>query len=69
MARTLLAAAGGLTHGVHPGAETSAGAEQFPILGIVILAVAWVIFLAVRMTLKPGEKEKNHIKRTILKDD
>ena len=69
MESALLTAAGGLTHGIHPGAETSTGAGQFLILGIVIVAVAWVFFLAVRMTVKPGEKEENHIKRTVLKDD
>jgi len=67
--RALLAAAEGSTHGVHPAAQTDAGVGYYFILGIVIVGVAWIMFMAIRMTLKPGENEEDHIKRTVLKDD
>lgn len=45
------------------------GPVDWAILVAGALITAWVIWLAVRWTLKPGEEEPDHVKRSILDDE
>lgn len=56
----------------HMGHEMSSGPHatwEYVLAGFSVAVVLWVFYLAVRMTLRPGEDEKTHIKRTVLDDD
>jgi len=41
---------------------------EYLLVAVAVVVLAWVLYLAVRMTVRPGEKEKNHIKRLILEE-
>lgn len=41
--------------------------DIFLAVGAVIVVV-WSFYLAVRYTIRPGEKERNHIKRRVLNE-
>ncbi len=45
------------------------GTAGWVIVGVASLFVAWVFWRAVVLTIRPGEEEPDHIKRTILDDD
>lgn len=44
------------------------GLLSYLIVAVAVAVVAWVFYLAIRMTVSPGETEPDHIKRTILED-
>ena len=41
---------------------------EYLIVAIAVVAMVWTVFLAVRMTVRPGEGRPDHIKRAILED-
>jgi hypothetical protein len=45
------------------------GWVEWTIFSLCALVTAWVLWLSVRWTLRPGEEEPDHIKRSILDDD
>ncbi len=56
----------------HEGHEMSGGphsAWEYVLVAFSVLVLVWVLYLALRMTFRPGEHEAGHIKRTILEDD
>ena len=53
----------GITHGTGPQNQW-----DLPIVVAAGIIVALTLALALRMLLKPGERDPEHIKRTILKD-
>ena len=42
---------------------------EWAIFAFCCLVTAWVLWVAVRLTLRPGEEEPDHVKRSILDDD
>lgn len=44
------------------------GFFSYLIVAIAVVVVAWVVYLAFKMTISPGETEEDHIKRTILEE-
>ena len=48
---------------------SSWGWLEWSIFGVCALVTAWVLWLAVKWTLRPGEEEPDHVKRSILDDD
>lgn len=52
----------------HP-TDGPSGVWDHIIVGFSILIVLIVLFLTVKYFIKPGEKQQNHIKRLILKDE
>jgi hypothetical protein len=52
----------------HPALSTW-GWVEWTIFAVCCLVTAWVLWLAVRWTLHPGEEEPDHVKRSILDDD
>lgn len=55
----------------HEGHSMASGPHatwEYLLAGFSMAIVLWVFYLAIRMTLRPGEEEKDHIKRTILDD-
>lgn len=42
---------------------------EYFLVGVAVVVLVWVFYLAVRMTLRPGEEEKDHIKRLVLEDE
>lgn len=44
------------------------GAVEWITAVVAVVLSAWSIWLAVRYTLKPGETEPDHVKRSILDD-
>lgn len=42
------------------------GFASYVIVAVATVVVAWVLYLAVRMTVSPGESDHSHIKWTIL---
>jgi hypothetical protein len=56
----------------HEGHQMSGGphaAWEYGLVGFSLLVLIWVLYLALRMTFRPGERNPDHIKRTILEDD
>lgn len=51
----------GITHGTGPSSNW-----DYVIIMAAVLVVLATLFFAVKYLVKPGEKERNHIKRTIL---
>lgn len=47
----------------------SEGVFDFIIVIVAVVIVLISIILCIKLLIKPGEKEKSHIKRTILEDD
>lgn len=45
------------------------GFVSYLIVAVAAVVVAWVFYLAIRMTVAPGETDRNHIKRTILDEE
>jgi hypothetical protein len=45
------------------------GWVEWTIFVVCCLVTAWVLWLAVRWTFRPGEEEPDHVKRSILDDD
>ena len=45
------------------------GPLEWAAVGLAALFVVWVIWRAVVLTVRPGEDEPDHIKRSILNDD
>lgn len=48
---------------------SSWGWLEWAIFAACALVTAWVLWLAVRWTLRPGEEDPDHVKRSILDDD
>jgi hypothetical protein len=46
----------------------SLGTFEWMLVGIAALIGGWTIWLAVKYTLRPGEDEPDHVKRSILDD-
>ena len=44
-------------------------AWEWALFGAEALVFAWVLWLAIKWTLKPGEEDPGHVKRSILDDD
>jgi hypothetical protein len=57
-----------LQHEGHQMATGPHAAWEYVLAGFSFAIVLWVFYLAIRMTLRPGEEEEDHIKRTILDD-
>lgn len=53
----------GITHGTGP-----QSAWDMPIIWAAVAMVGITLFLAARMLVRPGERNDDHIKRTILHD-
>lgn len=51
----------GITHGIGP-----SGNWDYVIIIAAVLVVLATLFYTIKWLIKPGEKETNHIKRTIL---
>lgn len=51
----------GISHGVGP-----SGNWDYVIVWAAVVIVAATLYYAVKWTIKPGEKELNHIKRTVI---
>jgi len=45
------------------------GVIEWTLVAVAGLFVAWVIYRAVVLTIRPGEDDPDHIKRSILDDD
>lgn len=41
---------------------------EYLLVAIAVVAMVWTLYLAVRMTVRPGEDKPDHIKRRILED-
>ncbi len=41
---------------------------EYLLVAVAVVVLVWVLYLAVRLTVRPGEEEKNHIKRLILEE-
>lgn len=54
-------------HAGHPAAARPAFYEYL-LVAVAVVVLVWVLYLAVRLTVRPGEKEKDHIKRLILEE-
>ncbi len=63
-----LTAALSFQHEGHSMASGPHAAWEYILAAAAVAIVLWVFVLAIRMTLRPGEEEKDHIKRTILDD-
>ena len=50
-------------------ADSRPAAYEYVLVGIAVLVTAWVIVRAIRVTLRPGEEQKDHIKRVVLEDE
>lgn len=55
-------------HAGHATAARPALYEYLLVAGAVVVLV-WVFYLAIRVSVWPGEEEPNHIKRMILEDE
>ena len=55
--------------GAHVHDLSGLSALEWVIVGVSSVGVAWVFWLAVRLTLRPGEDDPDHVKRSILEDD
>ena len=42
---------------------------EWALFGAEALVFVWVLWLAIKWTLKPGEEDPGHVKRSILTDD
>lgn len=53
------------------GSSSSASPHPYEyfLVGVAVVVLVWVFYLAVRMTLRPGEENKDHIKRLVLEDE
>ena len=49
-------------------AAEAPGFASYVIVAVATVVVVWVLYLAIRMTVSPGETDRNHIKRTILEE-
>ena len=45
------------------------GVVEWIAVGLAGLLVVWVIWRAIVLTVRPGEDDPHHIKRTVLDDD
>lgn len=45
------------------------GLISYLIAAVATLVVVWVLYLAARMTISPGETDRSHIKWTILEEE
>ena len=50
-------------------ADSRPAVYEYVLVGIAVVVTAWVIVRAIRVTLRPGEEQKDHIKRVVLEDD
>lgn len=53
----------GIVHGSGPDSQW-----DYWIIGLVAIAVVLTLFFSVKWLIKPGEREENHIKRTVLNE-
>jgi len=53
----------GVVHGAGPDSQW-----DYLIIGIVAIIVVLTLFFSVKWLVKPGEKQGNHIKRTVLNE-
>jgi hypothetical protein len=58
-----------LLQGMHKMASAPGATWEYALAAISVAIVLWVFYLAIRMTIHPGEDDPNHIKRTILDDE
>lgn len=54
----------GLTHGAGPG-----GRSDYAIVLLAAVIVAYTLVHAIKCLVRPGERERHHIKRVILSQD
>jgi len=54
----------------HSGHSAAAGPAfyEYLLVAVAVVVLVWVLYLAVRMTVRPGEEQEDHIKRLILKE-
>ena len=55
--------------GMHHMASGPGATWEYALAAVSVAIVLWVFYLAIRMTIHPGEEDPNHIKRTILDDE
>lgn len=55
-------------HGGHAGAARPA-LYEYLLVAAATVAMVWTLYLAARYTARPGEDNRDHIKRTILEED
>ena len=56
-------------HAGHGAAANQPAFYEFVLVAIAVVVMVWAVYKAVRVTLRPGEEEPNHIKRLILEDE
>ncbi|HKZ53581.1 MAG TPA: hypothetical protein VJ085_09930 [Candidatus Acidoferrales bacterium] len=42
---------------------------EYLLVAVAVVVLVWVLYLAVRMTVRPGEEREDHIKRLILEEE
>jgi hypothetical protein len=55
--------------GMHKMAGAPGATWEYALAAVSVAIVLWVFYLAIRMTIHPGEDDPDHIKRTILDDE
>lgn len=55
----------------HPGHSPAArpALYEYLLVGGAVVVLVWVFYLAIRVSVWPGEEEPDHIKRLILEDE
>jgi hypothetical protein len=48
--------------------DTHPALYEYILVGVSVVVLVWVFYLAVRVTVRPGEEQEDHIKRRILEE-